>query len=70
MNVKRLFNYASQLGLMGFFKLISPFARALNSKYRNLWLISERGNDAGDNGYWLYRYLKENHTEINCAYVI
>ena len=70
MNVKRLLNYASQLSLMGFFKLISPFARAITPKYRNLWLISERGNDAGDNGYWLYRYLKENHPEINCAYVI
>lgn len=70
MKVKRLFDYAIQLGLMAFFKVISPFVRARNPKYRNLWLISERGNDAGDNGYWFYRYLKENQPKINCAYVI
>ncbi|MGN1093116.1 MAG: CDP-glycerol glycerophosphotransferase family protein [Monoglobaceae bacterium] len=70
MKVKRLFDYAKELGLMAFFKVISPFVRAINPKYRNLWLISERGNDAGDNGYWLYRYLKENQPKINCAYVI
>lgn len=68
--VKRLFDYAQQFVLMGFFKLICPFVRTINQNYRNLWLISERGNDAGDNGYWLYRYLKENKPEINCAYVI
>lgn len=70
MKAKRLFEYTLQLGLMGFFKLISPFVRAVNPNYRNLWLISERGNDAGDNGYWLFRYLKENKPEINSAYVI
>lgn len=68
--VQRLFDYAQQFVLMGFFKLICPFVRTINQNYRNLWLISERGNDAGDNGYWLYRYLKENKPEINCAYVI
>ena len=70
MKVKRLFDYAKEFGLMAFFKIISPFVRAINPKYRNLWLISERGSDAGDNGYWLYRYLKENQPNINCAYVI
>lgn len=70
MKVKRLFDYALQLVLMGFFKLICPLVRVLNRNYRNLWLVSERGNDAGDNGYWLYRYLKENQPQINCAYVI
>jgi len=35
-----------------------------------LWLISERGFDARDNGYWFYKYLTENHTEIHPVYVI
>ena len=34
------------------------------------WLISERGIDARDNGYWFYKYMKENHKEIPIKYVI
>ena len=36
----------------------------------NIWLISERGYEARDNSYHFYRYLKENHPEINVRYVI
>lgn len=40
--------------------------------YRNkeVWLISERGTDARDNGYHFFRYLREHHPEIECFYVI
>ncbi len=38
--------------------------------FRHLWLISERGVDAGDNGLHFFRYLRENHREINTAFVI
>lgn len=37
---------------------------------KNLWLISERGNDARDNGYFFFKYLRKRHPEINSAYVI
>jgi len=36
----------------------------------NTWLISERGNDARDNSYHLYMYIKKNHPEIDIRYVI
>lgn len=36
----------------------------------SIWLISERGNDARDNSYHFYRYIKENHQDINIKYVI
>lgn len=36
----------------------------------DLWLISERGTDARDNSYHLYKYIKNNHPEINIKYVI
>ncbi len=68
--IKRAFDYIVQLALMAFFKLICPFVRLVDPSYRNLWLIGERGNDAGDNGFWMYKYLKENNPEINTAYVI
>lgn len=36
----------------------------------NLWLISERGVDARDNGYHLAKYIAENHSELDMVYVI
>ncbi len=48
---------------------LSPFARK-KEKYRRLWLIAERGIDARDNGYYLFRHITQNHSEINAAYII
>lgn len=33
-------------------------------------LISERPTEARDNGYWLFKYIREYHSEINIYYVI
>lgn len=40
------------------------------NKESNIWLISERGIDARDNGYWFYKYMVEKHPEIPVKYVI
>lgn len=37
---------------------------------KELWLVAERGTDARDNGYWMFRYIKEQHPEINVKYII
>lgn len=37
---------------------------------KNLWLIAERKTEAQDNGYWMFRYIVENHPEINVRYII
>ena len=37
---------------------------------RNIWLCSERKDEARDNGYWMYKYIRENHPEQKCYYVI
>ena len=37
---------------------------------KNIWLIKEKSAEARDNGYHLYKYLCENHPEINSYYVI
>lgn len=39
-------------------------------KHGHYWLISERGDDARDNGYWMFFYLRKHHPEINTVYVI
>ncbi len=38
--------------------------------HRNVWLVCERKSDARDNGYWFYKYLCENHPEIEAVYAI
>lgn len=37
---------------------------------KELWLVSERGFDARDNAYHLYKWMCYNHPEIDCIYVI
>lgn len=39
-------------------------------KYKQAWLISERGTDARDNGYFFWNYLTSHHQEVNCFFVI
>ncbi len=36
----------------------------------NVWLVSERGTDARDNGFFFFRYLRTNQPQISCCYVI
>lgn len=68
--ILRLLCYIRELALMLFFLPISAICKAIVPKYRDLWLICERGNDARDNGYWFYRYLRMEHPELNARYVI
>ena len=35
-----------------------------------VWLVCERGADARDNGYHMFRYLRKEHPEIDAWYVI
>ena len=44
-------------------------AAAMNVS-KPIWLFSERGNDARDNGYWMFKYVTEHHPEISAYYVI
>ena len=43
---------------------------ARSFKRRPLWLISDRRVRAGDNGEAFFRYLRENHREINACFVL
>ena len=54
---------------MSIFKFISIFYKN-NNKYKDIWLICERGTEAKDNGYWMFKYIRENHPEINVHYII
>lgn len=41
-----------------------------SSKSREVWLISERGDEARDNAYHLYKYIRTKHPEIDAYFVI
>ena len=49
---------------------MSHLLRKNKEKYKDLWLIAERGIDARDNAYYLFKYITANHPEINIAYAI
>lgn len=68
--IRRALDYARTL--LWFFALtpVAALARRLVPSMKGLWLVMERGNDARDNGYWLYRYLRTERPEINARYVI
>lgn len=38
--------------------------------HKDLWIISDDGNDARDNGFWLFKYICEEHSEIDCVYAL
>lgn len=44
------------------------FSRQINN--HEVWLISERGDDARDNSYYLFSYIKKNHPDVTIKYVI
>ena len=39
-------------------------------KERPTWLVCERRDEARDNGYHFFRYVRQNHPEVNVRYVI
>lgn len=53
-----------------FFFVLSWLVTRLIFKEQDLWLLSERGTDARDNGFWMFKYIVENHPEINVKYII
>lgn len=42
----------------------------LNKDNKDVWLISERKEEAEDNGYHMYKYIKENHPSQKVFYLI
>lgn len=67
--IKKLVRYISCAVKYCAAAVAAPFVKN-KPIYRKLWIISERGIDARDNGYYLFKYITEHHPEINIAYVI
>ena len=39
-------------------------------KHKDLWIVCEDKNEARDNGYWFFKYLRSEHKEQDCVYAI
>lgn len=50
--------------------LVLPIAALMHRKHSDVWLVAERPNQARDNGYCFYKYLRTAHPEIEAYYVI
>lgn len=67
--VKKIPRYIGYLASMLWYRFLYIFYRD-KKKYESAWLICERGTEAKDNGYWMFRYMRLNHPEIKSYYVI
>lgn len=72
MNIKRKISKVKFLDIKSLIFLILAYPIALYIKYynKNIWLISERPNDARDNGYFLFKFIRENYPNKNVYYAI
>ena len=52
------------------FLLALPFSYLLKWKRPHIWLICEDENEARDNGYCFFKYLRREHPEIDAVYAI
>ena len=49
--------------------MLSPIAK-IRYRGKKIWIITERGYDARDNGYHMFVYLRKYHPEVNVWYLI
>lgn len=49
--------------------LVAPFFRG-QKRFRHLWIVSERGKDAGDNAFYLFCYIRKIDPCLNIRYII
>ena len=70
--INRIFSLEIFSGIITIFLKYIPvyFYVLLFRKKRQCWLITERPTDARDNGYVLFRWLRENHPEKDIVYAI
>ena len=61
---------AKDIGNIFVFALALPVSAVYKRKRKDLWLICDNENEARDNGYWLYKYIREHHKEQDVMYAI
>lgn len=67
--MKRLFHGFLFICQLCFYWLIYPIAN-LTYGNKRVWIVCERGDDARDNGYWMFKHLRAEHMYVNVYYLI
>ena len=67
--LKRIFIYIRVFFEMIAAEIVGIFLKN-RAEYKELWIVSERGTDARDNGYHFFKFLRSEHPEINAVYII
>lgn len=57
------------IGHIFLFLIAYPISLCYRRRRKDMWLVCEYENEARDNGYWLYKYIKEN-TDQDAVYAI
>lgn len=72
MNILKKIKFVKVTDILAFFELIIVLIPALITKIfiRDFWLVCEDKNEARDNGYWFFKYVKENYPKQRIAYAI
>lgn len=72
MRLREKFSRVSFIDVMHLFKFILafPVSFILRRRRGNIWLIAEYENEARDNAYWLFRYIRENYPCEDVVYAI
>lgn len=52
------------------FLLALPLSFFYRRKHPGLWVLCDTADEARDNAYWLYRYIREHHKEEDVVYAI
>ena len=52
------------------FLVALPCSLIYRCRRKEMWLICDNENEARDNGYHLYRYIRQNHPETDAVYAI
>jgi len=70
--IKDKFKFVKMKDIMSGFVMLLVFIPAMIAKIfiRDFWLICEDKNEARDNGYWLFKYIREKHPKQKVAYAI
>lgn len=71
-NIKKI-QVSNIIGIFIFLFLLIPsiiYKIVLKLKKKELWLISENGHMARDNGFAFYKFMKKNHPEIKTYFAI
>lgn len=60
----------SDIGHIFLFLFAMPIALVYRLFRKDLWLICDNQNEARDNAYWLFKYIRENYPEQDIVYAI